>query len=134
MAMFTASDIEMCREYFEEKVKICLGPMDVREMMQDPSMKGSYVIVDVRDREDYEKEHIPGAINIPECDMERRMSEIPKDKQVIVYCWSMVCHMAARTGLILARSNYFVCELEGGVEEWKSHKMPVEKGIPAGVR
>jgi len=43
------------------------------------------VFVDVRNQTDYDSNHIPGAVLIPLTELPDRLSEIPKDKQLIVY-------------------------------------------------
>ncbi len=46
------------------------------------------VIVDVRERYEYENGHINGAINIPLSELRDRVEEIPKDKPVYLHCRS----------------------------------------------
>ncbi len=48
--------------------------------------KGGVVIVDTRDADSYAQEHIKGALNIPLPEFEKRLSELPTDKQIITYC------------------------------------------------
>ena len=43
-------------------------------------------IVDARDAAQYEKEHIPGAVNIDWRQAVARRAELPKDRMVVVYC------------------------------------------------
>lgn len=47
---------------------------------------GNAVFIDTRSKEAFETEHIKGAINVPVADLEAKLSEIPKDKKLIVYC------------------------------------------------
>jgi hypothetical protein len=47
---------------------------------------GQAIIVDVRSKEAYAEMHIKGSINIPEPDTIARLSEFPKDKDIILYC------------------------------------------------
>lgn len=131
--MFTREDVELSRRYFEQKLKLTLGPVEMKEMMDDPALRDRFMLIDVRNREGYAKEHVPGAVNIPEGELESRLDEIPRDKEVIVYCWTLVCHLAARGALKLANNGYFVRELEGGIQQWKAYEMPVESGRAAGV-
>ncbi len=45
------------------------------------------VIVDVRSKEDFDEGHVPGAVSIPwPQEMEARYTELPRDKEIIVYC------------------------------------------------
>jgi predicted sulfurtransferase len=47
---------------------------------------GKAVLVDVRSAMVYQQEHAKGAISIPTYEIAARMSELPKDKQIITYC------------------------------------------------
>jgi len=44
------------------------------------------IIVDVRSKESYDQEHIPGAIHIPYADTGSRLAEFPKDRDIVFYC------------------------------------------------
>ena len=48
--------------------------------------KGKVLIVDVRDKASYDMEHAEGAISVPLSDLEKRLAELPKDKQIAAYC------------------------------------------------
>lgn len=48
--------------------------------------KGKAVLIDVRSQAAYEQSHAVGALSFPEETIEQRYSELPKDKQVILYC------------------------------------------------
>src|SRR3989338_8141507 len=45
-----------------------------------------FTFIDVRAPEEYSAGHIPGAINIPYDDIERRELEVDKNKPQVVYC------------------------------------------------
>ena len=47
---------------------------------------GKAVLVDVRSAINYQQEHAKGAISLPTSEIAARMSELPKDKQIITYC------------------------------------------------
>ena len=47
---------------------------------------GKAVLVDVRSLDAWQDEHAKGAVSIPVNEIYARMSELPKDKQVIAYC------------------------------------------------
>ena len=50
--------------------------------------KNNVVVVDVRTPQEVEVESVPGAINIPLPQMRARMNELPKDKEILVFCRS----------------------------------------------
>ena len=55
----------------------------VRRLVQDEGAQ----LVDVLPREEYEEEHLPGAINIPLKELNREMiARLNRDAPVIVYC------------------------------------------------
>lgn len=76
------------------------------------------VIIDVRTPGEYREGHIPGVVNIPLDELEKRMGEIPKDKQVV-----LICHTGNRSaqGTKLLRSKGFnnVFNSTGGMSTWK---------------
>lgn len=90
-----------------------------------------YVLVDLRSSEEYEKEHIIGAVNIPAYkdkhtsaygDVERIVSEfskLPKDKDIIVYCYSIPCMTGRKIGKMLAEHGIYVQHLGIGWNEWR---------------
>lgn len=45
-------------------------------------------IIDVREPSEYAEDHVAGAVNIPLGDIMKRIDEIPKDEEVILYCRS----------------------------------------------
>src|SRR5262245_46605932 len=47
---------------------------------------GSAVLVDTRPANAYNYEHVKGSLNIPAAELENRIGELPKDKQIIFYC------------------------------------------------
>lgn len=53
---------------------------------QEKLEQGQAVLVDVRSRESYDKAHAAGAISIPEEEIAARLNELPRDKDVILYC------------------------------------------------
>ena len=53
---------------------------------QEKHHEKDYVLVDVRLPEEYEDEHIAGALLLPLGDLTRRLSELPDDRDIIFYC------------------------------------------------
>ncbi len=56
------------------------------EESQDKLAQGSAVLVDVRSSDAYGKSHAVGAISIPEEEIGNRLDELPRDKEIILYC------------------------------------------------
>ena len=60
----------------------------IKKIVEDKKEKENYLIIDVRDAEEYAKGHINFAINMPLDTLKDHLSEIEdwKDKNVILYC------------------------------------------------
>jgi rhodanese-related sulfurtransferase len=62
-------------------------PEVTKEKLKEQIEKGAdVVIVDVRSKASYDKSHLIGAISIPLEEIEKRHKELPKDKEIILYC------------------------------------------------
>ncbi|MBN1138696.1 MAG: rhodanese-like domain-containing protein [Anaerolineae bacterium] len=48
--------------------------------------KEQALLVDVRDSRTYDQSHAVGALSFPESEVEARLSELPRDKKLILYC------------------------------------------------
>jgi rhodanese-related sulfurtransferase len=115
-------DTARAKEFFEAKMAFTTGPVELERMMKT----GEVNIVDVRAAEDYAEGHIPGAINLPK-DRWSTLSGLRKDKTNVLYCYSMVCHLAATAAVEFSGKGYPVMELDGGWRWWKEDGFDVEK-------
>lgn len=50
--------------------------------------EGKAFIIDAREEKDFKKGHLKGAVNITVDNIDEKMSEIPKDKEIVTYCYS----------------------------------------------
>lgn len=77
------------------------------------------VVIDARDKGQFDKGHIPGAVNIEWRQVLAKRSQIPKDKPVLLYCNQGT--LSAQAGLALRLAGYEnVRILQGGMSEWKA--------------
>lgn len=124
----TANDL--VKEFYETENAVYVSPHSLRQKMSKGDVS-SYLLVDLRSPQEYEKEHIIGAINIPAykdpntpADEEkeriiRQFRELPRDKEIIVYCYSLPCMTGRKIGKLLAENGIFVKHLGIGWNEWR---------------
>jgi rhodanese-related sulfurtransferase len=93
--------------------------------------RGGVVLVDVRPREEFAAGHIDGAQSIPIDELERRLSELPDDREVIAYCRGPFCAYAHEAVRMLERSGRRALRLDDGWPEWKLEQQ-AESTAPTG--
>ena len=85
------------------------------------------VLVDVREKEEWNEYHIPNTIHIPLGDLERRLKELPIDTPVVVVCRSGNRSQTGRD-LLLDAGFTQVTSMAGGIKDWKSAGYPTSPG------
>jgi rhodanese-related sulfurtransferase len=115
---------EKAKTYFEDKLAFTTGPVELSKWIK--SREDNLIVVDVREAEDYEKGHLPGAINLPR-DKWQNPQGLSRDKTNVVYCYTQQCHLAANACLQFATAGYPVMELEGGFDAWKENDLDIEE-------
>ncbi len=88
--------------------------------------KANLVLIDVREPEELKADgYIEGAINIPMNIVPSSLNQIPKDKQVVVYCRSG--RRSAVSANQLSQLGYTnVKSMSGGINAWKGAGLPVK--------
>src|SRR5207248_2333284 len=75
------------------------------------------VLLDVREREEYARGHVPGAINLPQADLASQLDQVPRDRPVFVICQSGP--RSLRSAQFLAQMGFdAVASVSGGTEAW----------------
>ena len=73
-------------------------------------------------------ETIPGALSFLMEEIELRHHEIPRDRDIILYCSCPNEVSSARTAFLLKKKGiHRVRPLEGGLDAWRERKFPVEQ-------
>ena len=101
------------RDYLGEEVEAV-----EREELIARLRRGEAVLVDVRPAEEYAAGHIDGARSIPITELERRLEELPADREVIAYCRGPFCAYANQAVSTLKRSGRRARRLQQGWPEW----------------
>ena len=88
---------------------------------------GLVTVLDVRPPEEFAAGHIPGAINIPLIDLERRLKDLTEDEEIVAYCRGPHCVLAFDAIAKLRQYGFKAQRLEDGYPEWRASGLPIEQ-------
>lgn len=75
-------------------------------------------LIDVRTPDEFEMEHVKGAVNIPLDDLRGKLSTIPRDKDLYIYCEAGLRGYLAQR-ILLQNGFSRVWNMSGGFRTWK---------------
>src|SRR3990172_11603441 len=91
--------------------------IEPRELKKKLENHENIFLLDVRTPEEFEEQRIKGSANIPITELEKRISEVPKDKEIITIC--EYGNRSLRAAYFLNKKGYKAFSLTGGIEAWK---------------
>ncbi|RLK51123.1 ArsR family transcriptional regulator [Alkalispirillum mobile] len=113
----------LVQDYFDGSEALeALPTDDLLERVRE----GSVTLLDVRPEEEYRVGHLPGAINIPARELERRLRDLPEGREVVAYCRGPYCALSHDAVRLLRERGVRALRLESGYPEWKAAGLPVE--------
>ena len=95
----------------EKFLKAELNPADLHDLQPD-----DYQIIDIRDRDAYDYDHIPGAWNIPAAELEARAAAFRSEKLIILCC--TIGTLSRDTAQSLREKGLHAVSLSGGYYGW----------------
>jgi len=86
----------------------------------------SYVIVDARPREYYDKAHLPGAVSVPLDETDSYAGKFDKGQIIVTYCGSFQCPISTQSAREFRKLGFKdVRDYKGGIQEWKDKGYPL---------
>lgn len=83
-------------------------------------------LIDVREAWEYRNGHAQSAVNIPLSEFQKRVSEVPTDREVL-----LICQMGGRSmqaaRFMRTRGNERGVNVGGGTEAWQAQGLPMEQ-------
>lgn len=108
-----------------------------REEMFDMCRAGTrFTLVDVLSKDNFEKEHIPGAISVPLSNIERDAPKLMnKNDAIIVYSAGMGSDDSRIAAEKLIASGFTdVMEYKGGISDYKAEGLKLVGSMHSGVK
>ena len=108
-----------------------IAPSELQMMLADTEGRDPLMLVDVREPREFAAGHLPGAINMPMSELDRRLAELPAGSTAVFMCRSggrslRACGQALRGGTVTP------LQLEGGLLAWAAEVDPALIVAPAG--
>ena len=99
-----------------------IAPFELQMMLADTKGGDPPMLVDVREPREFAAGHLPGAINMPMSELDRRLAELPAGSTAVFMCRSggrslRACGQALRGGVT-------PLQLEGGLLAWVAEVDP----------
>jgi rhodanese-related sulfurtransferase len=101
-----------------------VGVHELYEKIQDGNKP---FILDVRQPEEFRMGHIAGAKLIPLGQLNRRIKEVPRERETVCICASG--HRSVSAVQILKTAGYTASSMKNGMIAWQVAKLPVDKGM-----
>ena len=112
-------------DYFREPES--LKPMGATELLERLT-SGDVIVLDVRPEDEYSAGHVPGALSIPTGELERRLGELPTDREVVAYCRGRYCVLALQAVDVLRSHGFRARRMDEGLPEWRARGLAVAEG------
>jgi rhodanese-related sulfurtransferase len=84
------------------------------------------VLLDVREQDEWDAGHAPGALHVPMSEIGARLGEVPNDVQLYVVC--RAGGRSARVTQYLNENGWEAVNVEGGMQHWEAAGRPLEGG------
>lgn len=101
-----------------------LEPVSRHELVER-LRSGTATVLDVRPEDEFRQGHLPGALNIPLAQLERRLAELPVTQEIVAYCRGPWCVLSFEAVAALRQQGYRARRLEEGFPEWKVAGLPI---------
>lgn len=102
-----------------------LASVDGASLMER-ARRGEVVVIDVRPQDEFEAGHLPFARSMPLAELERRMSELPRRREIVAYCRGPFCMLSDEALQLLMAKGFKARKILDGVCEWQAAGLPLE--------
>lgn len=120
------AEVEMIKRRFLEG-RQGMEPVDRKDLVQRVK-EGAVTVLDVRPVEEYRAGHIPGSLSVPLPELEKLLSTLPRDQEIVAYCRGPYCVLAVQAVEMLRKQGFTAVRLEAGIQDWLAMGLNVATG------
>ncbi len=118
-----ASINKVLDSYFRERDG--MEPISRKDLLRRMN-KGLVTVIDTRPAVEFAAGHLRGALNLPLRELDRRLKELPRGREIVAYCRGAYCVLSYEAVAQLRRRGFNASRLEEGYPEWKAAGLPVD--------
>ena len=82
------------------------------------------VLLDVRTPEEFRQAHLRGALLIPLAELQKRVSEIPRDRPLLVYC-AVGARSSTAAAILASKGHREIYHMSDGLVGWYKQGFPI---------
>jgi rhodanese-related sulfurtransferase len=96
-----------------------------RKALLELVRKGAVTVLDVRPAEEYNAGHIAGAISLPLKELEQRLSDLPRNQEIVAYCRGPYCVLSIQAVEMLRAKGFKAVRIEEGIQDFRALGFPI---------
>jgi rhodanese-related sulfurtransferase/DNA-binding transcriptional ArsR family regulator len=119
---------ELLRAFLAERD--VLEKVDVKSLVRRMRL-GEVTLLDVRPESEYEAGHVPGALSVPLEQLERYLTRLPRNKELVAYCRGPLCLMSIEAVKLLRKKGFRATRWDESVADWAARGFRLKTGKAA---
>ncbi|GDX82688.1 ArsR family transcriptional regulator [Deltaproteobacteria bacterium] len=104
-----------------------LEAVDAAEVLRR-ALSGAVTVLDVRPVEEFQAGHLPNARSVPLAELRARLTELPRDREVVAYCRGPYCVLAIEAVRVLREEGFTALRLDTGPPDWRAAGVALAAG------
>lgn len=117
------AEVEQVKRQFLEG-REGMQPVD-REALLELVRQGTVTVLDVRPVEEFEAGHVDGALSVPLKELKLRLSELPRDREIVAYCRGPYCVLSVEAVEFLRAKGFKAIRIDEGIQDFRAMGFPV---------
>ena len=82
--------------------------------------QGAVTVLDVRPAEEFKAGHVAGALSVPLGELKLRLSDLPRNQEIVAYCRGPYCVLSVTAVEILRAEGFKAIRIEEGIQDFRA--------------
>ena len=107
-----------------------MEPVDRKELLA-LVRQGAVTVLDVRPVDEFKAGHVAGALSIPLKELKLRLSDLPRDQEIVAYCRGPYCVLSVEAVEFLRAEGFRAIRIEEGIQDFRAMGFSIAVGKEA---